>query len=57
MRSRWTMVVVSGGRTRPPFGTRAKDSIDALDVGGVLDGAGHKLDRERRRRGLAGRRK
>ena len=28
----------------------AREGLDgALDVGGVLDGAGHKLDRERRR--------
>src|SRR5829696_4971963 len=28
MRSRWTTVVVSGGRTSPPFGSRAKPSIE-----------------------------
>ena len=52
MRSRWTMVVVSGGSDQAAV-RHARERLDgALDVGGVLDGTGHKLDRERRRHGF-----
>ena len=46
------MVVAVRRQDRPPFGTRANELDGALDVGGCLDGTGHQLDRERRRRGL-----
>ena len=56
MRSRWMMVVISGGKTSRRSRARKRPE-NALDVGGILDGAGHKLDGKRRREGLAERRK